>query len=186
MKRIFLVSILSCIAFNLTFSQDLKMSFVPYYADGDTVKSFERIGAIMEYKAIGFGYGGVNTYYTVFDSPNSIVRFSNGSIPKFFIKVDEGSDIVELVVITKADVTKREKNYRRFVKAGLAMFGGAKDMSKYCIIPVLTKLKDNIYEISFPDLMQGEYAFMPIMKGAQSADIMSGTGKYMIYCFGID
>lgn len=103
-------------------------TFTPFYIKKDTMP-FEKVGAKMEAKSIGMGYGGVNTYYTIFDSPTSSVRFHHDSIPQFIITVDPGTDVFEMVLIVKADVVKN-KTYRRFVKSGISM-AGSKDMSAY-------------------------------------------------------
>ncbi|PCH71697.1 MAG: hypothetical protein COC06_00160 [Bacteroidales bacterium] len=178
------LSILSSVS--ILFAQEVEKSFVPYYIENGNVLNFERIGAKMEAKAIGFGYGGVNTYLTVFNSKNSSVRFTKNETLKFIIKIDEGTDVLELISIVKADVVKKKKTYRRFVQGGNSMVG-TKDMSKYFIIPKLREIANNLYEIIIDEEFKpGEYAFQPIYKGVEATNINSSSGSVRIYCFGID
>ncbi len=169
-------------------AQDVEKSFVPYYLNDGKAQNFERIGAKTEAKAIGYaGFGGVNNYLTVFNSKYSEVRFNRGAIPKFIIRVDKGTDVFELVVISKADVVKKKKTYRRFINGGSSYGGGSKDLSKYITIPKLKKIKGNMYEIVInEELESGEYAFQPIYKGVEAANIRSTSGSVRIYCFGVD
>ncbi len=169
-------------------SQKTEQKFVPYYIKNNKVESFERIGAKIEAKSIGYGgYGGINQYLTVFNSKHSDVRFKKNELPKFIIEVDEHTDIFELVIISKADPVKKKKTYRRFIQKGSSYGGGAKDLSKYLTIPDIKKIKNNLYEITFSQpLEQGEYSFLPIYKGLQAGNIISTTGNQRIYCFGID
>lgn len=179
------------ITFILLFSakinaQETEKLFVPYYIIQDSVNSFERISAKTEVRAIGFGYGGVNQYMTIFNSKHSSTRFKENEIPKFIIELDEETDPLEFIIISKADIVKKRKTYRRFVKNGHA-YGGAKDLSAYQFIPELKKIKNNLYEIIFTNkLIAGEYAFHPIYKGEQASNINLNSGKIRIYCFGID
>lgn len=159
-------------------------TFTPFYIKGDSMKAFEKVGAKMEAKSIGMGYGGVNTYYTIFDSPSSSVRFHHDSIPQFIITVDPGTDVFEMVLIVKADVVKN-KTYRRFVKSGISM-AGSKDMSAHQVKPELKLIGTDKYQIILPKLEAGEYAFMPIYKGTQANSISTPSGNYRIYCFGIN
>lgn len=159
-------------------------TFTPFYMKEDSMRAFEKVGAKMEAKSIGMGYGGVNTYYTIFDSPSSSVRFHHDSIPQFVITVDPGTDVFEMVLIVKADVV-RNKTYRRFVKSGISM-AGSKDMSAYQVKPELKLIGTDKYQIVLPKLEAGEYAFMPIYKGAQANSINTPSGNYRIYCFGIN
>ena len=158
-------------------------TFTPFYVKGDSLKPFEKVGAKMEAKSIGMGYGGVNTYYTIFDKPLSPVRFHHDSIPQFIITVDPGTDVFEMILIVKADVVKN-KTYRRFVSSGVSM-AGSKDMSAYQVKPELKLVGADKYLIILPKLAAGEYAFMPIYKGAQASSITTPSGNYRIYCFGI-
>ncbi|GEM_PF-2011722 len=168
------------------FSQTVEKNFVPYYIEDGSVKDFERIASKIEAKAIGFGYGGVNQYLTVLNSKNSPVRFKSGQLPKFIIQLDEGTDPMDLVIISKADVVKKSKKYRRFIQQGYNM-GGSKDMSEYLTIPQLVKIEGDLYEMKFDlPLSPGEYSFMPIYKGKEAANILSTNNDVRIYCFGID
>ena len=161
-----------------------KTTLTPQYLKNDSLMNFEKVGAKMESKAIGMGYGGVNSYFTIFDSPKSSVHFHHDSIPKFIITVDPGTDVFEMVLIVKADVVKN-KTYRRFVKSGISM-AGSKDMSSHQVIPELKLIGTDKYQIILPKLEAGEYAFMPIYKGSQATSITTPSGNYRIYCFGIN
>lgn len=170
----------------ITIAQEIEKTFVPYYLEGNTVKEFERVSAKSETLAIGFGYGGANTYLTVFDNKHSNVRFKQGQLPTFIIAVDEGADAFELVAITKGDKVKKRKKYRRFVQQGWAM-GGQKDLSEHVTLPEMEKIGDNLYKMVFTTPLEaGEYAFQPILKGAQAQNITTGAGNTRIYAFGID
>lgn len=187
MKKVFL-SLATIFIIQYAFSQEVEQEFVPYYFQDDTVQKFERIGAKIEARSIGYGgYGGINNYLTVFDSKYSDVRFDSYDIPKFIIKLDDYTDALELVVISKADQVKKKKTYRRFIQGGRAYGGGNKDLSKYILVPTLKKIKGNLYEIILEEELEpGEYAFQPIFKGRQAGNILSTSGKTRIYCFGVD
>ena len=167
-----------------TSSTSSQNTFTPFYMKSDSIRLFEKVGAKMEAKSIGMGYGGVNTYYTIFDSPSSSVRFHHDTIPQFVITVDPGTDVFEMILIVKADVVKN-KTYRRFVKSGISM-AGSKDMSAYQVKPEIKLIGTDKYQIVLPKLEAGEYAFMPIYKGAQANSISTASGNYRIYCFGIN
>ena len=158
--------------------------YIPMYIKNDSTYYFEKVGSKMESKAIGMGYGGLNSYYTIFNSPTSSVRFKQNEIPTFIITVDPGTDVFEMILIVKADVVKN-KTYRRFVKSGMAI-GGSKDMSAYQIKPELKQLDKNKYQIILPLLAAGEYAFMPIYKGTQANSINTSSGSIRLFCFGIN
>jgi len=186
MKKAYLTLSLCIISFIIS-AQSLEKSFTPYYLQNDKIVEFERVGAKMESKAIGFGYGGVNSYYTIFNSKNSSTQFKSNELPKFLIKTEDNTEVLELVVLTKADVVKKSKTYRRFVISGQnIMFAGAKDFSDLKILPTLKEIDTNLYEMVFnKDLEPGEYTFMPIFKGQQSSNLTTSTGKTILYCFGI-
>ncbi|MFD2726639.1 hypothetical protein [Hyunsoonleella rubra] len=182
-------SLLLLLTFNLSsFCQEVEKTFVPYIMIDGKIENFERATSKMESKAIGFGYGGANTYLTIFNSKNSPVRFKSSDLPKFIIQLDKGTDPLDLVVISKADVVKKRKTYRRFVQQGVNGFGGgAKDMSNYFTIPKLKKIKENLYEMVFEKPFEpGEYSFLPIYKGIEAGNIMTTSNGFRIYCFGID
>jgi len=164
-------------------SSSAETTFIPFYMENDSIKSFEKVGAKLEAKVIGMGYGGVNSYYTVFNSPHSSLSFKRDSIPRFVITTDPGADVFEMVLIVKADVVKN-KTYRRFVKGGQSM-GGSKDMGAYQIVPELKQIAKDRYQIVLPQMAPGEYAFMPIYKGNQANNIRTSSGNYKLYCFGI-
>lgn len=170
---------------SVSLAQEVEKNFVPYYLENGEVKNFERVSSKIEAKSIGFGYGGVNQYLTVFDKKYSPVKFKMGEIPKFIIQVDPGTDVMDLVVISKADVVKKRKKYRRFIQKGYAM-GGRKDMSEHLNIPTLKKIGENLYEMQFDEpLKVGQYAFQPIYKGTEAANIMGTLGDVRIYCFDV-
>ena len=165
---------------------DLPLSFTPYYLKDSTIVEFDKTAAAMEAKSIGMGHGGVNTYYKA-SNEKSIVRFSASSVPDIVIKVDSGTELLELVVLGKAETFKKTKNYRLFVKGGTHLGGSKKDFEGKVLIPRLIPYYDNVYKIVFDSpLGSGEYAFMPIFKGEQSSGIMTSSGKHRLYCFGLD
>lgn len=181
--RAFLL-ITTLLATSLLCSQEKPDVFVPYYVENDTIRAFERVGAKEENKVIGFGYGGVNSYLTVFDKKHSSVRFKKDQLPTFYIELKADTDPWELVVISKADVPKKNKNYRRFVAGGSSMGGGTKKFENI-FMTELEKVKDNLYKIVIErDLPEGEYTFMPINEGNQG--LRSTAGSIRIYCFGVD
>lgn len=186
--KILSVTMLIALLMNSGFSQEAQQSFVPYYLQDGKVQEFERASAKIEARAIGYGgYGGINNYLTVFDSKESNVRFKKGKMPIFVIVVEEGIDVFELVVVSKADKVKRRKTYRRFVQGGSSYGGGAKDLSKYIAIPELKNVGENRYEMLFDEPFEpGEYAFKPIYHGKQGANVYTNSGSVRIYCFGVD
>ncbi|MFD2564971.1 hypothetical protein [Aquimarina rubra] len=186
MRKITLLIAIQLLLVSAMQAQEVEKNFVPYYMKDGNVTLFERKGAKIEAKAIGFGYGGVNQYLTVFNSKYSNVRFKPNQLPKFIISLDEGIDPFDIVVISKADVVKKRKKYRRFIQKGNSMGGGSKDISQHLIIPELKKIEGNLYEIIMPSLLPGEYAFQPIYKGVEANNIMGTSGEVRIYCFGID
>lgn len=186
MKALKLVIVTTCFV-SLLQAQVAEKLFVPYYVNQGAVENFERVAAKMEAKSIGFGYGGANQYLTVFEGRASPLRFKANEMPKFIIKVDEGTDVLDLVVLSKADEVKKSKKYRRFVQKGFSFGGGAKDISKYTVVPKLKRLDDDVYEMVFAENLQpGEYSFLPILKGDEAANVQTTSGDFKIYCFGVD
>ncbi|WP_139195700.1 hypothetical protein [Aquimarina amphilecti] len=186
MKKITFLLIIQFMLLSGVKAQDVEKNFVPYYMKDGEVALFERKGAKIEAKAIGFGYGGVNQYLTIFNSKYSSVRFQSNAVPKFVMSLDEGIDPFDIIIISKADVVKKRKKYRRFIQKGNSMGGGSKDISQHLIIPELKKINKNLYEVMMPSLAPGEYAFQPIYKGTEANNIMGTSGEVRIYCFGID
>ncbi|WP_299188393.1 hypothetical protein [uncultured Aquimarina sp.] len=186
MKKITFLLIIQLVLSSGIKAQEVEKNFVPYFMKDGKVESFERKGAKIEAKAIGFGYGGVNQYLTIFNSKYSNVRFKSNDVPKFIMSLDEGIDPLDIVIISKADVVKKRKKYRRFIQKGNSMGGGSKDISQHLIVPELKKIDENLYEIIMPSLVPGEYAFQPIYKGVEANNIMGTSGEVRIYCFGID
>jgi len=80
MKKQTLLLALFILLTSQLFSQIPAMTFTPYYTKKDSSKQFEKIGANLEAKAIGMGYGGYNNYYTIQNSPKSSVRFKAGTL----------------------------------------------------------------------------------------------------------
>ncbi len=167
---------------SLVFAQEIK-PLEPYYTINGKNEVFEKATAKMESKAVGMGYGGVNSYLTVFNSKSSATRFKTNEIPKIYIKLPENV-FTENITIVKADKVKESKTYRRFVQSGVSA-GGTKDMSKYQILLPLKSIGNGISEIIIPqDIEEGEYSF--VINGAAQYDPFAGVMEKKIFCFGID
>lgn len=139
MKKITFLLIIQLVLSSGIKAQEVQKNFVPYFMKDGKVESFERKGAKIEAKAIGFGYGGVNQYLTIFNSKYSNVRFKSNDVPKFIMSLDEGIDPLDIVIISKADVVKKRKKYRRFIQKGNSMGGGSKDISQHLSFQNLRK-----------------------------------------------
>lgn len=181
-KNASILSIVAICTVSVIQAQEIK-PLEPYYLSSNgKIEQFEKASAKMETKAIGMGYGGANTYLTIFKNPNSSVRFKNNEIPKFFIKLPSNA-VSESINIVKADKVKG-KTYRRFVQQGFAS-GGAKDMSKYHISLPLIKTANDGYEISVPqNLEPGEYSFL--ISASTTYDPFANPLEKKIYCFAIE
>ncbi|MEN0081116.1 hypothetical protein [Flavobacterium lindanitolerans] len=177
MKKYIFIAYLFLIGIN-AFAQNPEFSGRPYLWQDKKLTDLERVDAQFDTKAKGLGYGGVDTYYTVFTGKSDI-RFSKEKLPIFVVKVDKGIDPAEVYSVLKAKV---KKNKRSFLIGSYAMGGKAKDTGKEKIKITYKKLKDGIYEISLPsDIAAGEYSFVP-----NSTEGMSAGNKMKITCFGID
>lgn len=160
------------------FAQNPEFSGRPYLWQDSKLSDLERVDAQFDTKAKGLGYGGVDTYYTVF-TDKSDIRFAKDKLPTFIIKVDKGIDPAETYTVLKATVKKKK---RSFLIGSYAMGGKAKDTSDEHIKVTYKKLKDCVYEITLPsDIEKGEYAFVP-----NSTEGVSAGNKMKITCFGID
>ena len=163
---------------------DPEFSERPYYLTHNSLINLERADAVLDLKLKAGGYGGSEYYYTAFGE-QSTVRFSQDSLPRFFIKLSDGTDPSEKIVITRS-ISKTKKNRRRFIQGSSAFGGKARDVSENHVSYTIRTIRPNIYEIIFDQgLLPGEYAIMPINSPNGSAlDLASQTVK--ITCFGID
>ncbi len=160
------------------FAQNPEFSGRPYLWQDKKLSELERVDAQFDTKAKGLGYGGVDTYYTVF-TDKSEIRFTKDKLPTFVIKVDKGIDPAETYTVLKATVKKKK---RSFLIGRYAMGGKAKDTRDEHIKVMYKKLKDGVYEITLPsDIEIGEYAFVP-----NSTEGMSAGNKIKINCFAIN
>ncbi len=154
-----------------------EFSFRPYYLSDETLKNLERADASIDVKVLAFGYGGSETFYTVFPS-QSKCRFSAGNIAPIIVKLDDNSDPSEIFYLVKAKEVKKDR--RRFIMSKMSLGGKGADLSNNIVQLEFKKIKDNIYQILVPDNLQsGEYGFMPINPNKEVSTIK-------ITCFGID
>ena len=153
----------------------------PYILEGNnTLKNLERADAQIDMKVKGMGYGGVETYYTVF-TPSSDVRLPKDTLPKFIIKIEGNLDPSELVALS---LGTSKKNRRRFLQGSMGMTGKARDVSDAYLKLEFKKIRKDIYEIILPkDVQPGEYAFMPIGNNSQ---VTPANTKVKLTCFAID
>jgi hypothetical protein len=160
---------------------DPEFSSRPYILQADfTLKNLERADAQIDMKVKGMGYGGVETYYTVF-TPASDVRLSKSALPKFIIKIEGNLDPSELVALSLGTA---KKSRRRFLQGSMGMTGKARDVSDAYLKLEFKKIRNDIYEIILPkDIQAGEYAFMPISSNSQ---VTPANTKVKLSCFGID
>ncbi|WP_373517147.1 hypothetical protein [Pricia sp.] len=91
MRTIKSTIIAMCIA-SILHAQEAERSFVPNFVKDGKVENFERVVGKMEAKAIGFGYGGANRYLTVFEGPESAIRFNAGNLPQFIFAYPQGGE----------------------------------------------------------------------------------------------
>ncbi len=179
MKKLLLANLLLIFALTANSQISIQESLTPKYGDANGLESFEKTAATITAKAKGMGYGGVNSYYTVSGGKSS-TRFRTNELPNFYIKVEDGTELLELVVISKMKKPKAKK--REFVISGVSALG-SKNFDKYQIVPELENISENVYRIVLNQKLEiGEYAFVPIL----AAGGVTSTGKYVIYCFGID
>lgn len=146
-----------------------------------TLTDLERADAAIDIKVKGLGYGGSETYYSVF-TEHSAVRFSSGQLPRIVIKMDGNIDPMEKIIVIKAVIKKKR---RRFLVDSRALGGKARDVSGVQVQISVKKLGNGVYELVFPNgLEPGEYAILPINTSIES--LFSSNGKMKISCFGID
>ena len=158
----------------------------PYYLTEEGVlKNLERAEATTDVKVKGMGYGGADYFYTAFGLRSS-TRFNNNHLPRLFIKIDGDADPSDVLSVLKAEIPKRNKDRRRFKQGGMKLGGKARDVSNNKVHFEINKIRDNIYEIIFPNGLElGEYAFMPLT--ASNVNILSMSSNSMkISCFGVD
>lgn len=138
----------------------------PYiWSNNGELKSLERVDAQVDVKVKALGYGGSETYYTVF-SPASDVIFTKNNLPKIIIKLDGNTDPAEVVVLSKATVKKER---RRFLQGSMSLVGKARNISGSFIALDFKKLQEGVYQIILPEnIEEGEYGFMPIINNGNS------------------
>lgn len=176
------LSTISLFSLAILHAQEIKV-LEPYYLKQGKPEQFEKASAKIEAKAVGMGYGGVNSYLTIFNSKHSTVRFKNNEIPKFYIKLPDNVSS-ESITIVKADKVKESKTYRRFVQSGISA-GGTKDMSKYQIVLPLKNTEKGIYEIIIPqNLEAGEYSFS--INASLQYDPFVNPMEKKLFCFAVE
>ncbi|UPT68015.1 MAG: hypothetical protein M0D57_04965 [Sphingobacteriales bacterium JAD_PAG50586_3] len=150
----------------------------PYYVSGSELKALERADATVDVKVKGMGYGGMETYYTVFGKTSS-VRFKKAEMPRLVVKIDGSADPAESIVLARTFELKKDR--RRFIKGKSKLGGKSKDISKYDVALDFKKIGDGLYEITITGALEpGEYAFMPILSDN------GGANKIKLTCFGVD
>lgn len=138
------------------------------------LSDLERADANVDFKLKG---AGSETSFAAFGARSS-VRFSKSALPVMLIKVDNGGDPADLVLLS---VGKVLKDRRRFVQSSMSMTGKARDVGALFVQVSFTKVQDGLYQVVLPsDIPAGEYAFMPI------ASKVSFGSSIKISCFGID
>lgn len=153
---------------------DPEFSSRPYYLKDGNLIGLEKTAA-----SIDVGGMGGKVYLTAF-KPKSEVRFSKGSIPQLYIKIDGGGDASDKVDVSIAVV---KKDRRRFTQESTGLSGAAKDIGTTKASVSVKKVRDGLYQIVFDNpLASGEYAFMP----ALDMSSLMGGGKLNLYCFGVD
>jgi hypothetical protein len=162
---------------------NLEFSSRPYFLlDDNTLGNLERADATIESKLKGMGYGGVESYYTAFSSKSG-VRYSNNTLPKIIIKIEDNIDPADIISLSVGEI---KKDRRRFLQRSMKLGGAARDVSTTNVALEFTKISEGIYEIKLPtEIRPGEYAFMPI-GDAGGNPLLNYNTKVKISCFGID
>lgn len=184
MKKSLLAIVLLAVSATLVSNQTLpeaEFSGRPYILTPDNkLDNLERADAQVDVKVKALGYGGSETYYTVF-SAASPVSFSKEKLPRLLIKLDGNTDPAEVVVLSKAII---KKDRRRFLQGSNALGGKARNISDSFVPLEFKKLKEGLFEIILPaDIAPGEYGFMPITSGGNTLGTYNANVK--IGCFGV-
>ncbi len=154
----------------------------PYWVKPDaSLNNLERGDATIDFKVKGMGYGGSETYYTVFEKQSS-VRFKSGQEPSIVVKVGDKTDPSELFILSVAD-SKGDR--RRFLLSSRSMTGSSRNLDPTEVNLEFKKIADGIYEIILPTgLAPGEYSFLPM--ASEGTGLFQTGHKVKITCFGID
>lgn len=156
MKKTLSLLVFVLICFN-AFSQIPEFENRVYYKKKKELLNPERLDVTLESKAKGLGYGGAETFYTVFNN-KSAVRFSKDSIPTFVILLNQSIDPVDQISCSIAQV---RKDRRRFTMYNMALGGKARDISESQVALEFKKLAERMYEIRLPEkIAPGEYAII--------------------------
>ncbi len=153
----------------------------PYVlTENGELENLERADAQVDIKVKALGYGGSETYYTVF-SPASSINFAKNNLPKIIIKLEGNVDPAEVVVLSKA-IVKKER--RRFLQGSNSLVGKARNISDSFISLDFKKLEEGVYQIMLPENMEaGEYGFMPVINNGKS---LLGNSMVKINCFSVE
>jgi hypothetical protein len=106
-------------------------------------------------------------YLIVFNESVSTMRFKSDSIPKFILRIDDGSDPNDYLYLIKGEL---QKNKRRFM-----IRGREKDIRNVRTEIECKKIKDGLFEIFMPSITSGEYMF-----------VFNNLNINKASCFGID
>jgi hypothetical protein len=158
---------------------DPEFSLRPYYLKANSLENLERVDAVVQTKVKAMGYGGADSYYNAIGVQSS-VKFTQAESPRFFIKIDDPTDPMDLVVITKGDVKKNERRFKILSVNG--PFGTRSSGTGNQVKFICKKVREGLYEIVLDGtLTSGEYAFMPISGGLSLA-----ATRAKLSCFSVE
>jgi hypothetical protein len=158
---------------------DPEFSLRPYYLKANSLENLERVDAVAQTKVKAMGYGGADSFYNAIGVQSS-VKFTLAESPRFFIKIDDQTDPMDLVVIAKGDVKKNERRFKILSVNG--PFGTRSSGPGNQVKFTCKKIKEGLYELVFDQpLPIGEYAFMPISGGLSLA-----ATRAKLSCFSVE
>lgn len=152
----------------------------PYYLDGNELIKLERAEANFALKKKGI-YRGVDQQVQVMKE-ESPIQFEKNKLPRFFIQInDEDVDPYDIIDLCKADNIGAGR--RNFTFSGKTYGGRVKDVTGKIMQLDFKKIRKGLYEIIIAqDLVQGEYAFLPL---GNTENQLSSVNSVKANCFGV-
>lgn len=153
---------------NTNSNNTLSLPYRAGYFQGDQLVNFKIEDAVSQSDS--------KSNYYVLNTPKSTLRFTKSNKPRFFIELKDGSEPIDVFILSYTNDNKVERNF---------LVNGVSKNSKITQISYGYKvLKPGLFEIVFAGALEaGEYSFI-YTSNKNIKNIVSS--KYEIYCFGID
>ncbi len=183
MKKNFLFLGLLLLVSIRTQAQDIpepEFSNRPYFLKDSILISFERVDASAKAKVKALGYGGSETFLTV-EGLKSSTRFVSKSLPRIFIKFEENLDPADRVSVMVAELKGSDRRFKTMKMGGIYSYK-IENVTDNKVLVTYKRIRANIFEVIFPDIPRGEYAFLSSGEYTTNA----AMPQIKLNCFGVD